>query len=58
MKTKNSSKLKLLNKVSLHLNDNEDIVISGLGFVKVTKACKVDVYVFDEKLVSVRKNMI
>ena len=58
MKTKNTDKLRLLEKISLHINDNEDIVINGLGFIKVTKACRVNVYVLNDGLVSVRKNMI
>lgn len=58
MKIKTRDDLKILPKKTLHLKGNEDIVINGLGFIRVTKECDITIYTLDEKLVSVRKSMI
>lgn len=58
MKTSTREDLKILPKKTLHLKDGEDIVISGLGFIKINKECDVTVYTLDEKIISVRKSMI
>ena len=58
MKIKTRDDLKALPKKNIHLNGEEDIVINGLGFIKVTKECDVVVYTLDENLISVRKSMI
>lgn len=58
MKIKTRDTLKALPKKNLHLNPNEDIVINGLGFIKVIKECDVVIYTLDESLISTRKSMI
>ena len=58
MKAKNTRELKTLAKVSLHVMDNQDVVINGLGFIKVVKESDIVVYTIDEKLISVRDKMI
>lgn len=58
MKIKTRDTLKALPKKNLHLNSNEDIVINGLGFIKVIKECDVVIYTLDESLISTRKSMI
>lgn len=58
MKARNTDELKAIHKKVLHLNKDEDVVINGLGFIKVVKECDVLVYALDESLVSKRKNMI
>lgn len=58
MKSKNTDKLKALHKINLHMNGEEDIVINGVGFIKVVKPCDVYVYAMDERLVSKRNKMI
>jgi len=58
MKIATRDDLKALPKKNIHIKGNEDIVINGLGFVKITKECDVVVYTLDEKLISVRNSMI
>lgn len=58
MKAKNTDKLKALHKINLHMNSDEDIVINGVGFIKVVKPCDVHVYAMDERLISKRNKMI
>ena len=45
-------------KHSLSVDDNQDIVISGLGFIKVTKKGIIDVYTMDEVEVYIRDSLI
>ncbi|MBP3766647.1 MAG: 50S ribosome-binding GTPase [Bacilli bacterium] len=45
-------------KHSLSVDDNQDIVISGLGFIKVTKKGIIDVYTMDEVEVYTRDSLI
>ncbi len=50
--------LKDLNKKTYNINHYEDIVINGLGFVKITDKCQIDVYI-DQKIdVYTRKSLI
>lgn len=58
MKASTRDDLKALPKKNLHINKNEDIVINGLGFIKIVKECDVVIYTLDEKLISIRKSMI
>ena len=58
MKIKTRDTLKALPKKNLHINSGEDIVINGLGFIKVVKECDIVIYTLDENLISVRKSMI
>lgn len=58
MKIKTRDTLKALPKKNIQLKGEEDIVINGLGFIKVVKECNVVVYAIDENLISIRKSMI
>jgi 30S ribosome assembly GTPase len=58
VKLEKNDKLKVLPKVNLKIEGNEDIVINGLGFIKIVKESKVVVYTLDEKMISKRKKMI
>ncbi len=41
--------LKDLNKKSYDMNHYEDLVVNGLGFIKITDKCQIDVYI-DQKI--------
>ena len=45
-------------KHTLSVDDNQDIVISGLGFIKVTKKGIIDIYTMDEVEVYTRDSLI
>ena len=53
-----NSKLKYLNKMEIEVEEESDILINGLGFIRVTKPGKFEINIIDTKLVSVRKSMI
>ena len=53
----NSSKLNELNKKEYNIKDNSDIVIKGLGFINVKKACTVTIYNNNEDLIEIRESM-
>lgn len=55
---KENDKLKNLEKHELLVNDDNDIVIQGLGFIKFTNKSKVTVYTKEGVRVFVRKNLI
>ena len=55
---KDSEKLKDLKKHNLNIDDDSDIVIQGLGFIKVTKKCNICLYTKEGVRVFVRKNLI
>ena len=55
---KTNEKLKMLPKKNIHIKGNEDVVINGLGFIKIVKETDIVVYTLDEKLISVRNKMI
>ena len=57
VKEKND-KLKTLPSVSYEFDEPTDILINGLGFIRVTKPGSVKIYVLDAKMVSKRKSMI
>ncbi len=58
IKIKTNDKLKMLPKKTIHIKGNEDIVINGLGFIKIVKETDVVIYTLDESLISVREKMI
>lgn len=58
VKLDKNDKLKVLPKKNLKINPNEDILINGLGFIKIVKEAKVVVYTLDEKMISKREKMI
>lgn len=55
---KDKDVLKNLRKYSLEIMDNSDIVIQGLGFIKVTAKAHINIYIKDGIRVFVRKNLI
>ena len=57
VKSKND-KLTILQSVTYDIKEPSDILINGLGFIRVTKPGKIKVYALDIKLVSIRKSMI
>lgn len=54
----NSYNNKNLEKHSFILNAGKDIVINGLGFIKVSKNCKIDIYTMHNVNVFVRDSLI
>ena len=57
VKSKND-KLKILPSLTFDINEETDILINGLGFIRITKVGSVKINVLDIKLVSKRKSMI
>jgi ribosome biogenesis GTPase A len=57
VKTTNE-KLKFLSKKNIRIKGKEDIVINGLGFIKIIGEAIVVIYTLDENLISIRKSMI
>lgn len=58
IKNNTNDKLKMLPKKIIHIKGNEDVVINGLGFIKIVKEADIIVYTLDEKLITVRDKMI
>ena len=57
VKSKND-KLKILPSVTYEITEPSDILINGLGFIRVTKPGNIKINVLDLKLISKRKSMI
>ena len=57
VKSKND-KLKILPNSNRTIEEPTDILINGLGFVRITKPGDIKVYALDSKLVTYRKSMI
>ena len=57
IKSKNN-KLRDLPSITFDINEPTDILINGLGFIRITKVGKVCIHVIDTKLISIRKSMI
>ncbi len=55
---KESDKLTNLKKHTLNVNDDSDIVISGLGFIKVVSRCEITIYTLENVDVYVRDSLI
>ena len=55
---KENNKLKNLNKIEVCVDDNNDVVIEGLGFIKIMKKCKLTLYVLYGVNVFTRKSLI
>ena len=61
VKRYNSSKCELLkdiNKNTYDINHYEDLVINGLGFIKIVDKCQIDVYIDPKVDVYTRKSII
>ena len=57
IKSKND-KLKILSNETYEITEPTDILINGLGFIRVTKPGSIKVHVLDTKLLGKRKSMI
>lgn len=57
VKDKND-KLKILQTKEFEINEPTDILINGVGFIRITKVGKIKIYSLDNKLISIRKSMI
>ena len=57
IKSKNE-KLTILPNMIIEINEPTDILINGLGFVRITKPGRIKVYALDSKLITYRKSMI
>ncbi len=55
---KKTDRLENLNKITLNVKENSDIVITGLGFIKVKKAEVIDIYIDKRISVYTRKSLI
>ena len=57
VKAKND-KLKILPNLIFDIDEPTDILINGLGFIRITKPGSVKVHALDIKLISKRRSMI
>ena len=57
VKSKND-KLKILPSINYEINEPTDIIINGLGFIRITKVGSIRVHTLDNKLLTKRKSMI
>ena len=55
---KDNDKLSNLEKHILNVENNTDIVINGLGFIKIKKKCNIELYTIKNVLVYTRKSLI
>lgn len=55
---KDNNKLHDMNRQVFNIDNNKDIVISDLCFIKFTKEVKLDIYTFDNVLIYERDNLI
>ena len=53
-----NEKLKILPSISIETNECTDVLVNGLGFIRITKPGEFKIYVLDEKMISIRKSMI
>jgi ribosome biogenesis GTPase A len=53
-----NSKLKYLDKINVEVEDVSDILINGLGFIRVTKPGRFEINIIETKMVNIRKSMI
>lgn len=53
-----NEKLKILPSISIETNECTDVLINGLGFIRITKPGEFKIYALDEKMISIRKSMI
>ncbi len=53
-----NEKLKILPSISIETNEYTDVLVNGLGFIRITKPGEFKIYTLDEKMISIRKSMI
>lgn len=57
VKLKND-KLKILPSTTIETNECTDILVNGLGFIRITRPGEFKIYALDEKMITIRKSMI
>ncbi len=57
VKLKNE-KLKILPNTTIETNECTDILVNGLGFIRITRPGEFKIYTLDEKMITIRKSMI
>lgn len=55
---KENNKLKNLKKHEINVDNNNDVVIEGLGFIKIVKKCRIVLYTIDGVNVFTRRSLI
>lgn len=58
MKITTRNDLKILEKINIKIEKDEDIVVEGLGFIKVPKSTTLTIFTLDNRAISKRKKMI
>lgn len=58
LNSSNKEDLKDLNKTTYQVKYGEDLVVSGLGFIKMVDKCEIDVYIDQNVDTFLRKNLI
>lgn len=53
----NSDKLSNINKIELDIPDNSDLIIRGLGFINIKKACHLTIYAVNKDLFEIRNSI-
>lgn len=53
-----NEKLKILPSISIETNECTDVLVNGLGFIRITKPGEFKIYALDGKMISIRKSMI
>ncbi len=56
--TSKNDKLCILQNKTIEVDGETDIVINGLGFVKITNPGSIKIYILDVKMISTRKKMV
>lgn len=57
VKSKND-KLKILQSIEYEINEPTDILVNGVGFIRITKSGTVRIYSLDNRIIKRRKSMI
>ena len=42
----------------MEIDENEDLVIEGVGFVKVIDKCKIDICTVNKRIISKRRKLV
>ena len=58
MKITTRNDLKILDKIKINIKKDEDIVIEGLGFIKITTNSNLTIYTLDKKIIKKRNKLI
>ncbi len=58
MRSIRNDRLKDKDKITIQVNTNEDIVIEGIGFIKVNTNAILDIFTLDKRVISKRNKMI